>query len=328
MHLETRFLNTFRTVADCGSFTAAANSLGLTQSAVSQQVRALELELGTPLLVRSNRLIGLTPAGEIFLQCTRQVLEKLEQARALVAEYAGNGSGRLRIGAPASVCQILLPRIVSDFRGRFPKAELAVLAIADAAAPERLAARELDFALIHQPVEARNLETVEIGRDELMCVFPPAHALAGRERISADDLRNQAFILPPSAASEYAPWHNFMIEAGVFPRIAVETDNFALAKALVSDGAGITIGPRWALRDELARGELAAAGFGRRGLWREWCVAYVQPAHHTSAHRGFLKMCTQMLPRLLSATAAPGAPLDTATLSPLERHTPPSESAA
>jgi DNA-binding transcriptional LysR family regulator len=307
MQLETRFLNTFKTVADCGSFTAAANLLGLTQSAVSQQVRALELELGSPLLIRSNKLIGLTPAGEIFLQCTRQVLEKLEQARSLVAEYSHNGSGRIRIGAHASACQALLPPIVSEFRAKFPKAELAVLAMQDTAALEQLNSRGLDFALLQVPADGKPLGMVEAGRDELVCILTPTHELAGCDRINAEDLREQRLILPPFASAEYAPWQNLMIEAGVFPRIAVETDNFDLAKSLVLSGVGLTIGPRWALGSEAASGELVAKSFGRRGLWRNWCVGYVQPAHHSSAHRGFLKICAEGLPRLLASSTPKGA---------------------
>lgn len=303
MQLETRFLNTFKTVADCGSFTAAANLLGLTQSAVSQQVRALESELGSALLIRSNKLIGLTPAGEIFLQCTRQVLEKLEQARSLVAEYSHNGSGRIRIGAHASACQALLPPIVAEFRAKFPKAELAVLAMQDAAALEQLNSRGLDFALLQVPIDGKPLGMVEAGRDELVCVLTSTHELVGRDRISADDLREQRLILPPFASAEYAPWQNLMIEAGVFPRIAVETDNFELAKSLVLSGVGLTIGPRWALGNEIASGELIARAFGRRGLWRNWCIGYVQPAHHSSAHRGFLKICAERLPGLLAGSA-------------------------
>jgi DNA-binding transcriptional LysR family regulator len=306
MQLETRFLNTFKTVADCGSFTAAANILGLTQSAVSQQVRALELELGSPLLIRSNKLIGLTPAGEIFLQCTRQVLEKLEQARSLVAEYSHNGSGRIRIGAHASACQALLPPIVSEFRAKFPKAELAVLALQDTAALDQLNSRGLDFALLQVPADGKPLGMVEAGRDELVCILPRDHELARCDRLNAEDLREQRLILPPLASTEYAPWQNLMIEAGVFPRIAVESDNFDLAKSLVLSGVGLTIGPRWAMGSEAVSGELIVRSFGRRGLWRNWCVGYVQPAHHSSAHRGFLKLCAERLPKLLGASTTKG----------------------
>lgn len=87
MELDIRLLTTFRAVADTRSFTGAAKKLRLTQSSVSQQVIALERSLGVQLLKRSNKFVGLTTAGEIFLQCARQVLDNLDRVRGLLADH-------------------------------------------------------------------------------------------------------------------------------------------------------------------------------------------------------------------------------------------------
>jgi DNA-binding transcriptional LysR family regulator len=303
MELDPKFLKAFRAVADCGSFTAAGKMLGMTQSAVSQNIRALEKELGAALLIRSNRLVGLTPAGEIFLRSVRQVLDQLEQARSLVSEYSDGGGGRLRIGAPADACRWLLSPIIAELRRRLPGTELLVHTGDNATNRDRLVACELDFALLHGPVRNNSFAMVEIGRDELVILVPPDHLLARHESLTAEELRDQPMILPAQAAGDSPPWNNFLIEGGVFPRIAVETDSLELAKQLVLDGLGVTIAPRWAVQAEVGRGELNAVGFGRVGLWRNWYGAYPQANRLTAQGRTFLRVCGQRLPRLFAASS-------------------------
>src|SRR5258708_19671157 len=127
MELDIRLLRAFRAVADTRSFTGAARKLKLTQSTVSQQVMALEKELGAQLLKRSNRFVGLTTAGEIVLQCTRQVLENLDRERAMLAERTDTDRGHLSIGAPALFCHSLLPHLLAAFPTRYPAIALSPL---------------------------------------------------------------------------------------------------------------------------------------------------------------------------------------------------------
>jgi DNA-binding transcriptional LysR family regulator len=304
MELEPKFLRAFRAVAERGSFTAAGKMLGTTQSAVSQYVRALEKELGVTLLIRSNKLVGVTPAGEILLQSARQILDQLERARALVREYAGGGGGRLRIGAPNEICGLLFP-IIAELRRQLPKTELLVRAADNATNHERLVALALDLALMHTPARHRSVAMVQSGRDELVLLVPPDHPLASRERANAADLQDQPMVLPLRKAGEPSLWNDFLIEGGIFPKLVAETDNVELAKRLVVEGAGLTIAPRWAARAEIEQRQLSAVGLGKIGLWRNWYVAYPQ-AHAPGAHgRAFIRICADGLPRLFMDGARP-----------------------
>jgi DNA-binding transcriptional LysR family regulator len=301
MEIDSKLLKSFRAVAERRSFTAAGKALGLTQSAISQQIRALETELDTTLLTRSNKLVQITPAGEIFLQCARQVLDKLDQARSLVAEYARSGGGRLSIGAPVSACQWLLPPVVGEFHQRYPKIELIITSTDANEILDRVAARAIDLALLPlPPITLGQLRTAGMGQDELLVAVAPDHPLAERESVAADDLRKQSLIVPRQQTSEYTVWSDFLIQAGIFPTIAVETDNLELAKALAIRGVGITIAPSWALSNELAYGQIRALHLGRPGLRRNWCVAYHQTAPFSAMQNNFLKMCSDLIPRLLS----------------------------
>src|SRR5215467_9544870 len=297
--LDIKLLKTFLALADERSFTSAGKTLGLTQSAVSQQIRLLERELGAELVIRSNKLVGLTSAGEILRQSAHRILENLDQARSLIAERSSNGGGRLSIGAPASLCRTLMPLVATAFHTRFPATDLSILTLDQANAIERLTRRDVDFALTLAPVRHKAVAAAEAGRDEVVVIAGEQSPLS---RLRANDLQSQAMILPPNPNSEYAVWSAFMLESGVFPRIRLETDSLELAIALARAGLGLTVAPRWAIAS-MEKG-LAALNVGDSGLWRTWVVAYPASMRLTSIHRAFLRICSEQLGAALSGTLA------------------------
>ena len=302
MELDIRLLRAFCAVADTRSFTGAARKLKLTQSTVSQQVMALEKELGAQLLKRSNRFVGLTTAGEIVLQCTRQVLENLDRVRAMLAERTDTDRGHLSIGAPALFCHSLLPHLLGAFHTRYPGIALSVLSADPDSMAARLAHRELDLALLPFPIRQHSLGTVQLGRDELVVVAPPGHPLTTATRLDAKQLKGLPVITPNPGNKLWTAWDAFLIEAGVFPEIIVETDDLDLAKQLAIQGHGVTVVPRWAAAAEVAAGKLCALALGPSGVFRDWCLAYHHGTQLTGIRRNFLRICSDEMPRLLGTT--------------------------
>lgn len=301
MDLDIRLLRAFRAVADARSFTGAAKKLMLTQSSVSQQVAALEQSLGTQLLKRSNKFVGLTTAGEIFLQCARQVLDNLDRVRGMLAEHSKTAGGHLSIGAPALFCHSLFPRVLGTFHARYPAIALSVITADPDSMAARLAHRELDLALLPFPMRQQSLGMVRLGRDELVAIVTPDDELAGRGRIEAQELKRRDLIVPNPGNRLWAAWDSFLVEAGVFPNIKIETDDLDLAKQLAIEGHGVTVGPRWSVRTEVEQGRLRAISLGRAGVYREWCLAYHHGVELTGARRNFLRICNEEMPRLLGA---------------------------
>ena len=299
MELDIRVLSTFRAVADQRSFTGAAKKLGLTQSSVSQQVSGLERSLSVQLLKRSNKFVGLTTEGEIFLQCTRQILDNLDRVRGLLADHTRTASGHLSIGAPALFCHSLLPAVLGAFHHRYPGIALSVVTADPDSMAARLAHRELDLALLPYPVKQRSLGMVQLGQDELVAIVAPNNELARYDRMQAKDLRGESLIVPNPGNKLWAAWDAFLIEAGVFPEIIVETDDLDVAKQLAIEGHGISVAPRWLVRREIERGELCAIPLGAAGVFRQWCLAYHHGSELTGIRRNFLKICQEEMPRLL-----------------------------
>jgi len=299
MEMDIRVLNTFRAVADQRSFTGAAKKLGLTQSSVSQQVIALERSLGVQLLKRSNKFVGLTTAGEIFLQCARQVLDNLDRVRGLLADQSKTTAGHLSIGAPALFCHSLFPAVLSAFHVRYRGIALSVVTADPDSMAARLAHRELDLALLPYPIKQQSLGMVQLGRDELVAIVEPHHEFAHHDRLHAKDLKGQPLIVPNPGNKLWAAWDAFLIEAGVFPEIIVETDDLDLAKQLAIAGHGISVAPRWLVLREIERGELCAIPLGAAGVFRQWCLAYHHGSELTGMRRKFVKICQEEMPHLL-----------------------------
>jgi DNA-binding transcriptional LysR family regulator len=283
--LEIKQLKIFRTIVEVGSFTRAGEQLGLSQPAISQQVRTLEETLGVPLLVRNGRGVRPTPAGDVLFQCARQMLDRLEEVGRRFAEETAGRAGVVRIGAPEPPCSYLLPPALVRVRRELPKVDLRVLSGQPATTLARLTAGDVDVALLPVPVESERLRVVEVGSDELVAVMPPDHPWATRDRVCATDLATEPLVLYDRTSAITQATLAFLLEGGVFPTIAIEIDQLEGVKELVRSGVGVSIVPRWAARREIAAGALGAVSVGERGIRRTWVLvsAAAQPQAATIA---------------------------------------------
>jgi DNA-binding transcriptional LysR family regulator len=250
--LDVRRMKVLREVAAQGSFSAAAEVLSFTQSAVSQHVAALEREAGATLVERGPRGIKLTEAGEALVAHTDAVLARLEDAEQERAAIAGLRGGRLRFGSFPSAGATLVPRAVAVFRERHPKVDLGMAEAEPVEAVARLKAGDLELALIYDyeavPDEADpELEKVHLLDDAMDVILPRGHRLARRQTVKLADLAAEAWI----GGSAGNPCHRIMAhacnEAGFEPRIAFETDDYQAAQSFVASGVGVTMLPRLAL---------------------------------------------------------------------------------
>src|SRR5213592_136252 len=195
--LDVRRLRVLREVAARGSFSAAADALHFTQSAVSQQIAALEREAGTTLVERSARGVRLTEGGSALVRHTEVILARLAEAEAELEAIAGLRGGRLRMGSFPTAGATLLPRAISEFSNRHPAVELSLAEAEPHESLPRLKAGELDLILVDDSALARDDDDVELTHlldDPLYLVLPPDHALVSRRRIRFEDLATEPWI--------------------------------------------------------------------------------------------------------------------------------------
>jgi LysR family transcriptional regulator for metE and metH len=301
--IETRQLQIFKAIVDVGSFTGAGEQLGISQSAISAQIRALEEELGVPLLMRLGRSTRMTPAGEIFLRCAQQVLEKLEETRRYLAEHGRGRAGAVRIGAPEPLCNYVLPAVLVELKRQFPRIEARVTSGHTIATLARLTAGEIDVALLPLPVEAEKLRCVEVGRDELVAIVPPGHRWATLPFVTARDFEREDLLVYDRASQITDLTLEFLLQEGVFPRIALEVDHLEALKDLVERGVGVAVMPAWAAERQVAAGALVSIRLGPTGLPRTWGVLHADLQPYPATLRALVRLLSESLPQLLARAA-------------------------
>lgn len=258
MGVELRHLRYFLAIVDAGGFTAAARQLHLAQPALSQQLRALEDELGVKLIERGARTRGLTEAGAQFAVHARRILLEAEAAVEQMAAHAGARRGTVRFGsALQSLTEGRLPRLLAEFHRRHPDVRVAFREAHTAPLLDDLAAGQLDLALIHlggsdgaAPRASRDgasLAIESLYREPLVVVVGPRHRLAGRAAVRLAELAEEEFVSfgPGSTVRDLVA--RAASQAGFEPRASVSATNLGTVRALVSAGLGVSVLPRAAL---------------------------------------------------------------------------------
>jgi DNA-binding transcriptional LysR family regulator len=299
--LETKQLKIFKTIVEVGSFTRAGARLNLSQPAISQHIRALEEHLGVPVLLRVGKRARPTPAGEVLLHCAEQVLDKIEDAERLLAEQGMGGGGVVRIGGGDAACQHLLPPVLKEFLAGFPRVHVQLTSGHATTTLGRVLGGELDLGLVTMPVETDRIRVTEVGCDELVAIARPGDTWAERRRVQAADFAEQPLILYDRESRMTEILLQFLLEEGVFPRVAMEVDNAAVVKELVRLGLGVAVLPAWAVRAEVERGELRGLAVGAQGLTRAWCLAALDNRAQPAVMKALIRLCVDHLPRLLTA---------------------------
>src|ERR671917_1836252 len=226
---EVQRLRAFALVLDLGSISAAASVLGYTQSAVSQQLAALEREVGTALVDRSQRPLRPTRAGELLRPHVERVLAAIGGAEAALEDVRG-GLSRLRLAAFTSALSSFVPAAVRDLRRAYPDLVVQVLQLETREAVERLRDGRADLAVVHHMPGVAVPETAGLRRrrllvDDLHVVLPEGHRLARRDAVSVADLDGEPLVLPrrDSPAGRFrSVVEHLCAQAGVVPRVAYE----------------------------------------------------------------------------------------------------------
>ena len=184
--INLRQLRTFVVLARLGSFSQAGAEIGLSQSGVSRQIRALEASVGLQLFERLGRRAVLTPAGKLLQERLSTILREAETLPRLLRDLAEGVQGQLRIGACITAANALLPPLLAMYREKYPRVELALHPGSSSRTLERLHAGELDLALVASEIVSPGFTILGEIPDELVLVGAAAHPLCGRRRKPAE----------------------------------------------------------------------------------------------------------------------------------------------
>ena len=221
--------------------------LNVSQSGVSGQVHALELEIGVKLLRRNHREVALTPEGAVFLAEAREILTHAERAVEMAAQASRGNTGRLSIGLCGPVTALFLPKLIRTFRKRFPAVSVTLKEFAPFTQIRALLEGQIDIGFTRSvPAEMKHLVKAELlFREPVVAAIPKDHALASGERVPVRRLAPEPLILYSREAGPdiFDPILTMCTRARFTPRIAASPDSWSSVLTMVEAGEGIGLIP-------------------------------------------------------------------------------------
>jgi DNA-binding transcriptional LysR family regulator len=247
-------LRAFVGVVELGSFSAAAERLGVTQPAVSMQVRQLEKRLGVQLIERVGRRAKASAAGHELLLHAARIEAAVSQALEAVAPHSSGATGRVRIGTGATACIFLLPPLLRELRQRHPGVEITVTTGNTADIVKAIDDNRLDVGLVTLPLSGRSLHVVPVLDDEFVAIAPREIGLP--QRVSAAALAERPLLLYEPGGNTRRIADQWLAKAATPLRPVMSLGSVEAIKQMVGAGLGCSILPQMAVRGEMASGAL------------------------------------------------------------------------
>ncbi|MCU0498725.1 MAG: LysR family transcriptional regulator [Anaerolineae bacterium] len=255
--LDLYKLHIFERVVQAGSFSAAAEQLYMSQSAVSQHIHELEASLGTKLFDRGRRGVTLTSTGQTLHEYTRSILKLVGEAEHAVTDVQQLSAGQIMIGATPGVAVYLLPDWIQAFRADYPRLTVTLKTNVTAQIVEDVLARRMNLGFIEGELHPRpELGSVILQEVEQWVIIGEKHPWAGRESIMIAELADQPFIMRQGNSQTRQWWQQILTQAQLEPPIIAEFDNVESIKRMVMSGTCLTILPEYAVSQELESGRL------------------------------------------------------------------------
>jgi LysR family cyn operon transcriptional activator len=231
--MELRHLRYFVALAECLSFTRAADRVHIAQSTLSHQIRQLEDEIGQRLFERIGKRVVTTEAGELFLAFAVRALKEVDQGIAMLRPGGGGLTGQVRVGATHTFNVALIPECVALFLARHPTVRVRVDELAAEQIIQRLREGELDIGIAYRPAGPTDLRFEPLYNEEMVLVVADTHPLARRKRIRMVELHQQRLVLLPHYFATRALLDECFLASGAEPVVVAEMSTIAPMLGLV-----------------------------------------------------------------------------------------------
>jgi len=266
--IEVRHLRSLVALADAGTVSAAARRVHLTQSALSHQLRAIEMHYGVATVKRKGQTVELTEAGQRLLALARSVTAAIGDAERDLARLAGKPSGKLRIVLECHTCFDWLMPVMDRFRRNWPEVELDLVSGFHPDPLELLLADRADLVIGSEPKRRGGIVHQPLFRFEIMAVLATDHPLRARRYLEADDFRDQTLITYPVPDERIDLLRRVLKPAGVRPQRRTAELTVAILQ-LVASRRGIAALPNWGIKNYTDYEYVIARRIGRKGLWSD-----------------------------------------------------------
>lgn len=273
---------TLLALVEIGNYTKTAQSLSLTQPAVSHHIRQLEEEYGIKIFYSGKKTLSLTPEGEVLLKYAKRQAA-IEQKLLHALDDIKNSVRRYNVGTTATVGEYVVSQLFITYCSDHPGIHINIVTDNLNSILGKLQSYELDWAIVDGRVVAEGINSIQLGSDYLCLVVSPMHPFAKRRSVSLAELKNERFILRSPNAGTRALFEKYLLEHSEDIRnfnILIEIDNINTIKELVYSNLGITVMSHSACRDEEASGRLVTVPVVNFNVTRDINIIY----HHSFEH--------------------------------------------
>ena len=267
--IERIHLEILRSTQQCGSLTAAAQKLCLTQSALSHSMKKLEDQLGAVWWQKEGRGLRLTRSGEYLLGIAERLLPQFEHAEQRVRQYAQGQRGTLRIGMECHPCYRWLLKVVAPYLTDWPDVDVDVKQQFQFGAIGALFNYEIDVLVTPDPLNKSGLLFKPVFDYEQVLVVAKNHPLAGQAYARAEQLSNQTLITHPVEHERLDIYQQFLLPAKCAPKAHKTIESTDIMLQMVANGRGVAALPRWLVNEYAQKIPLMSVSLGKHGIHKK-----------------------------------------------------------
>jgi LysR family transcriptional regulator for metE and metH len=294
--LERIHLTLLREVDRRGSLTAAAKTLGLTQSALSHAIKRAEQQFGTALWQKDGRGLRLTPAGSYLLALAERLLPELDHAEHVVDQFARGERGTLRIGMECHPCYRWLLQVVDPYLRAWPDVDLDVRQKFQFGGIGALLDHELDMLVTPDPLQRKGLQFEPVFDYEQVLVVSKQHPFAERAYVVPAELEGETLITYPVEMERLDVYSRFLLPAGAVPKRhkVIETTDIMLQ--MVACDRGVAALPAWLVAEYQEKMPVVPVRLGRHGILKQIFLGVRTPDLDIDFISGFIKLARTKQP--------------------------------
>jgi len=294
MFLEVRHLLTLKTIAESRNLSEASESLHLTQSALSHQIKSIENYFDTPIFQRQHKPLLLTAAGRRLVELADRVLPEVAEVEYELKQIASGERGRLHITIECHACYEWLLPALDQYRESWPDIEIDIRLGMSFEPIPALSQGKVDLVITSDKVEAKDLVFEELFNYQAMLAIAPDHSLAQKEYIVADDLKEETLITYPVDRNRLDVFTKFLFPAGVEPAATRQAELTAVILQLIASGRGVAVLPDWVLQEKLASNNLITRPIGKSGMSGTLYAGVRKNDRHAAFIEGFINLARKI----------------------------------
>ena len=274
MAINFRQLEVFRAVAESNSFTRASHAMFISQSTVSQHIRALEDSLQVTLFQRDRRNVLLTTAGQNLLEHTRDIFEMIDRAEVAAKTVKDPYHGKLSFGCASTTLLYQLPPILMEYTNKYPNVTLNIFSGTVQDIANQMWSGALDLGLVILPLSAPALRKIVLLEESFVGLIPRSHSLAKKAHLNINDLAGEKYILQRRGHNTRKLVDQFFFKKRIAANVVIELDHPEAVKAMVARGFGVSILPASVFPDKRSSAGIRTFPIPHRDLHRALAIVH------------------------------------------------------